>query len=134
MAFASSLNNKTLIGNAWHIASYLLFAMSINLYSCAQQPEQESTQEPIQETALSIDMNNPPKTKPTVTTKKAICFRLFAVSIAGFSSDQNEADIIIPDAIPSDASIKFLLIFFIKNTMLEPNIVNNHVKIVAIKA
>ena len=61
MAFASSLNNKTLIVNAWHIASYLLFAMSINLSSCAQQPEQESTQEPMQETALSTDMNNHPK-------------------------------------------------------------------------
>ena len=61
MAFVSSINNKSLVGIAWHIASYLSFAMTINLSSCAQQPAQESTQEPMQEAAQSTDMNNRPK-------------------------------------------------------------------------
>ena len=61
MSFVFSVNNKSLIGIAWHIASCLSFAMTMNLTSCAQQPAQESTQEPMQETAQSTDMNNPPK-------------------------------------------------------------------------
>lgn len=61
MALVSSINNKSLIGIAWHIASFLLFVMSINLLSCAQQPRHESTQEPIQETEQSTDMDNSSK-------------------------------------------------------------------------
>ena len=61
MALVSSINNKSLIGIAWHIASFLLFVMSITLSSCAQQPRQESTQEPMQELTQSTDMDTLPK-------------------------------------------------------------------------
>lgn len=61
MAFVSSINNKSLNVIVWHIASFLLFAMFINLSSCAQQPRQESTQEPMQETEQSTDMDNSSK-------------------------------------------------------------------------
>lgn len=61
MALVSSINNKSLIGIAWHIASFLLFVMSINLSSCAQQPRQESTQETMQELTQSTDMDTLPK-------------------------------------------------------------------------
>lgn len=61
MAFVSSINNKSLNVIVWHIASFLLFVMSINLSSCAQQPRQESTQEPMQELTQSTDMDTLPK-------------------------------------------------------------------------
>ncbi len=61
MALVSSINNKSLIGIAWHIASCLSFAMTINLSSCAQHPAQEITQEPMQEPAQLTDMNTLPK-------------------------------------------------------------------------
>lgn len=57
MAFVSSINNKSLNVIVWHIASFLLFVMSINLSSCAQQSRQESTQEPMQELTQSTDMD-----------------------------------------------------------------------------
>ncbi len=61
MGFVSMLNNKLQNVIVWHIASFLLFVMSINLSSCAQQPRQESTQEPMQELTQSTDMDTLPK-------------------------------------------------------------------------
>lgn len=61
MVFVSMLNNKLQNVIVLHIASFLLFAMFINLSSCAQQPRQESTQESMQELAQSTDMDTLPK-------------------------------------------------------------------------
>ena len=57
MGFVSMLNNKLQNVIVLHIASFLLFVMSINLSSCAQQPRQESTQETMQELTQSTDMD-----------------------------------------------------------------------------
>jgi len=61
MVFVSMLNNKLQNVIVLHIASFLLFVMSINLSSCAQQPRQESTQETMQELTQSTDMDTLPK-------------------------------------------------------------------------
>lgn len=61
MAFVAMLNNKLQNVIVLHIASFLLFVMSINLSSCAQQPRQESTQETMQELTQSTDMDTLPK-------------------------------------------------------------------------
>ncbi len=61
MALVSSINNKLQNVIVLHIASFLLFVMSINLSSCAQQPRQESTQETMQELTQSTDMDTLPK-------------------------------------------------------------------------
>ena len=68
--------------------------------------------------------NNTPDAKPIDGCIHAIlCFNC-SISIDGINNDHTLAAIITPDANPSkNLSTSFLILFFIKNTSVEPNVV-----------
>ena len=72
----------------------------------------------------NISRNIIPSKNPTVAGIHAIIPCSSAISIEGIKSDHIDAAIITPDAKPSKSfSTLLLILFFMKNTIAEPNVV-----------
>lgn len=68
--------------------------------------------------------NTIPSKNPTVAGTHSTIFCVFAISIDGIKSDHTDAAIITPEANPNNNfSIFLFILFFIRKTIAEPNVV-----------